>query len=262
MTTATTEVLDRFIESLSDGGLRVVDLTNKLSSATPTLRLPEPFKNLIDFSLEEVAAFDEHAPFWRHNNIHTGEHIGTHFDAPRHWISNRDGDDVAQVPPGRLVGPALVLDISAKVADDPDYLLQLDDLTAWETEHGPLRAGGWLLIRSGWDRHSQDQEAFLNMSEGISHTPGISAAAARRLAEETPIAGYGVETVGIDAGNAAVQEPPMPAHHFLLGADKYGITSLQNLARLPPTGAVVVVSPLPIVGGTGSPARVLAIVAS
>lgn len=262
MTTPTIDVLDRFIESLSDGGLRVVDLTNKLSSATPTLRLPEPFKNLIDFSLEEVAAFDDHAPFWRHNNIHTGEHIGTHFDAPRHWISNRDGDDVSQVPPGRLVGPALVLDISDKVAEDPDHLLEIDDITAWETEHGPLRDGGWLLIRSGWDRHSQDQEAFLNVSEGISHTPGISSEAARWLAEESPIAGYGVETVGIDAGNAASQEPPMPAHHFLLGADKYGITSLQNLAQLPPTGAVVVVSPLPIVGGTGSPARVLAIVTS
>jgi kynurenine formamidase len=148
------------------------------------------------------------------------------------------------------------------VAEDPDHLLQIDDIKAWETEHGPLRDGGWLLIRSGWDRYSQEQEAFLNVSEGISHTPGISSEAARWLAEESPIAGYGVETVGIDAGNAATQEPPMPAHYFLLGADKYGITSLQNLAQLPPTGAVVVVSPLPIVGGTGSPTRVLAIVAS
>src|SRR3569833_4272378 len=113
----TAEVLNRFIESLSEGRTRVVDLTNKLSSSTPTLRLPEPVTNLIDFSIEEVAAFDDHAPFWRHNNIHTGEHTGTHFDAPRHWISNRDGDDVSQVPPGRLGGPALVLVISVKVSE-------------------------------------------------------------------------------------------------------------------------------------------------
>jgi kynurenine formamidase len=80
------------------------------------------------------------------------------------------------------------------------------------------------------------------------------------LATRTPISGFGVETVGIDAGNAGGLEPPFPAHFHLLGNDKYGLTSLQNLAQLPPTGALVVVAPLPIVGGTGSPTRVLALV--
>ncbi|HTI19904.1 MAG TPA: cyclase family protein, partial [Kutzneria sp.] len=83
---------------------------------------------------------------------------------------------------------------------------------------------------------------------------------AQWLAEETPIVGFGVETVGTDAGRAAELEPMFPCHNLLLGAGKFGLTQLRNLAELPPTGAVLVVSPLPIVGGTGSPARVYAFV--
>lgn len=257
---ANTPVVAGVLEALASGRVRVVDLTNRLSADTPTLTLPEPFANLIDFSIEEVSAFDDKGPLWRHNNIHTGEHIGTHLDAPRHWISNRDGSDVADIPVSKLVGPACVVDITDKVAADVEYLLTVKDLQAWESAHGTLPAGGWLLVRTGWDQHSQDESAFLNAADGTSRTPGISSEAARWLAQERPIAGYGVETVGIDAGNAFILEPPMPAHHFLLEADKYGITSLQNLSELPATGAMVVVSPLPIVGGTGSPARVLALV--
>lgn len=256
------EALAGFLSHLQHNDLQVVDLTSRLSASTPTLQLPEPYANLIDFSLEEVSAFDDSGPFWRHNNIHTGEHIGTHLDAPRHWISGRDGDDVSRIPVHRLLGRAHVLDVSANVAEDPDFLLEITHIRAWEAEYGPLRRGSWLLIRSGWDERSQDRAAFLNVIGGVSHTPGISPECARWLAEDSPIVGYGVETVGIDAGNAFTLEPPMPAHYYLLGADKYGITSLQNLSDLPPDGALVIVSPLPIVGGTGSPARVLAVIPS
>jgi kynurenine formamidase len=260
VTNSAVQALGDFLYHLRHNGLRVVDLTNRLSTDTPTLQLPAPYANLIDFSLEEVSAFDDSGPLWRHNNIHTGEHIGTHLDAPAHWISGRDGDDVSQIPVHRFLGPAHVLDVRAEVGEDPDFLLETSHVRAWEAEHGPLRQGSWLLIRSGWDRRAHNREAFLNVTDGVSHTPGISAACARWLADETPIAGYGVETVGIDAGNAFVLDPPMPAHHHLLGADKYGITSLQNLSVLPTDGALLIVSPLPIVGGTGSPARVLAVI--
>ncbi len=246
--------------ALASGGIRIVDLTNRLSAETPTLRLPEPFANLIDFSLEEVSAYNEPGPFWKHQNIHTGEHIGTHIDAPVHWISGREGHDVASIPPARLVGPAAVIDVTAQVEADNDYLLTIDDIKAWEAEHGKLPKNGWLLLRTGWDRFADDREAFLNADETGSHTPGITAEAAKWLAEETEISGYGVETVGIDAGRGAELDPPFAAHYHLLGNDKYGITSLQNLQQLPATGAVIVVAPLPIVGGTGSPARVYAIV--
>lgn len=248
------------LSALATGRIEMLDLTNPLSASTPTLRLPEPFANLIDFRLEEVSAYNEPGPFWKHNNIHTGEHIGTHIDAPVHWASGRDGLDVSQISLDRLVGPAAVLDFSREAGENPDFVLEIDHVRAWESVHGALRENSWLLFRTGWDQYSRDQEAFLNADESGSRTPGVSAECAEWLATQTPISGFGVETVGIDAGGAAGMNPPFPVHYHLLGNDKYGITSLQNLALLPPTGAMIVVAPLPIVGGTASPARVLALV--
>lgn len=252
--------LNTLLAGLVDRSIRIVDLTNKLSSSTPTLQLPEPFENLIDFSLDEVSAYNEPGPFWKHHNIHTGEHIGTHIDAPIHWVSGREGHDVSTIPVDRLMGPAAVMDLRSQVEADPDFLLEIADVKDWEAEHGPLPANGWLLLRTGWGQFSQDQEAFLNTDETGSHTPGISAEAALWLATETDLSGVGVETVGIDAGRGAELDPPFPVHYHLLGNDKYGITSLQNLDQLPATGAMIVVAPLPIVGGTGSPTRVFALV--
>ncbi|WP_067814787.1 cyclase family protein [Actinomadura kijaniata] len=253
-------VLDALLAALTDGSVEVVDLTAPLSSATPILQLPEPFANTVRFQLREISRYDDRGPAWYWNDVITGEHVGTHFDAPVHWITGRDGEDVSQVAPRRLVGPAVVLDAAAHAADDPDFLLEVDHVRDWEKAHGPLPEGGWLLYRTGWDARAGDQAAFLNADETGPHSPGISAECARWLAEETPIQGIGVETVGTDAGAAHGFEPPFPCHSYLLGADKYGLTQLRNLDRLPARGAVLVAAPLPIVGGSGSPARVLALV--
>jgi kynurenine formamidase len=154
----------------------------------------------------------------------------------------------------------VVVDKSAQAAEDPDFLLTLDDVRAFQAEHGPLPEGGWLLLRTGWDARAHDQDLFLNADETGPHTPGIDVECARWLAEESPLVGVGVETVGTDAGAAHSFEPPFPVHAFVLGAGKYGITQLANLAELPPTGALLVVAPLKLAGGTGAPARVLALV--
>jgi kynurenine formamidase len=250
-------VLGELAAALRSGSVEVIDLTAPLVETTPILLLPEPFANTSRFRLEELSRYDERGPGWYWNDIHTGEHTGTHLDAPVHWITGRDKGDVAQIAPGRLVAPAAVLD---KAGADPDYLLEIDDVKAWEAEHGPLPDGGWLLYRTGWDTRAGDQGSFLNADETGPHTPGVSVECARWLAEEKPIVGLGVETVGTDAGTAHSFDPPFPCHSFLLGAGKYGLTQLRNLQLLPPTGALLVTAPLPIVGGSGSPTRVLALV--
>jgi kynurenine formamidase len=251
--------LSALVSALASGDVEVVDLTAPLSAATPILALPAEFGQTAAFELEEISRYDERGPAWYWNNFRSGEHTGTHFDAPNHWVSGKDKDDVASVPASRLVGPAAVLDFSAQAADDPDFLLEVDHVRAWESEHGPLPAGGWLLYRTGWDARTTQQD-MLNVDENGSHTPGMSAECARWVAEESPVVGLGVETVGTDAGAAPTFDPMFPCHSFLMGNDKYGLTQLQNLARLPPTGAVVVAGPLPIVTGSGAPARVLALV--
>ncbi|WP_280458917.1 cyclase family protein [Nocardia carnea] len=257
---AAATALSTFLDAVTTGNLEVVDLTTALSSSTPALRLPAPFANLIDFGLEEVSAYNEPGPFWRHNNIHTGEHVGTHLDAPVHWVTGRDGDDVSQIPVRRLIGRAAVLDLTEQVAADPDYLLTVADVEDWERTYGPLTAGTWLLLRTGWESRGHSEAAFLNADDTGSHTPGVTVECARWLAIEREITGLGVETVGVDAGLAGGFDPVFPVHHYFLGNDKYGITSLRNLGRLPAVGAMLVVTPLPIVGGTGSPARVLAVI--
>lgn len=243
----------------STGGIRVVDLTTRLSARTPSLHLPEPFLNLIDFSLQNVSAYNEPGPFWKHNNIHTGEHIGTHVDAPVHWISGREGKDVSEIEPKRLMGPAVVIDKTAEVERDSDFVLTRADIEAWQEEHGKIEEGSWLLIRTGWSQYGDDRVKFLNTDENGPHSPGIEAKTAKWIAESLPVSGVGVETVGIDAGAAGGFDPPFPVHYHLLGHDKYGLTSLRNLDQLPPRGAVLIVAPLPIVGGTGSPSRVFAL---
>lgn len=254
--------LTSLLGDLASGRVSVIDLTAPLSERTPIIQLPPPFANTAGFSLQEISRYDADGPAWYWNNIGMGEHTGTHFDAPVHWITGREGLDVSQVPAAQLVAPAVVIDKSAECRQNPDFLLQVQHIEEWERQHGPLPAGGWLLYRTGWDSRAGDQKSFLNADAAGPHTPGISVECARWLAESAPILGLGVETVGTDAGAAHSFDPPFPCHSFLLGAGKYGLTQLAHLGQLPPAGIVLLVAPLPITGGSGSPARVLALVES
>jgi kynurenine formamidase len=253
-------VLSALTDAIRSSQVEVIDLTAKLSSTTPIIQLPPQFGQTVNFGLQEISRYDDRGPGWYWNNITTGEHTGTHFDAPVHWITGRDGLDVSQVPAVQLMAPAAVLDFSAEATADPDFLLEVDHIKKWESEHGSLPAGGWLLFRTGWDARSDDQERFLNANETGPHTPGVSVECARWIAQEAPVMGFGTETVGTDAGKAHSFDPPFPCHASTLGAGKYGLTQLQNLVRLPAQGAVLITTPLPIVGGSGSPCRALALV--
>src|SRR5205085_10710015 len=131
--------------AIEDGSVECVDLTHPLSEATPIIELPEPYANTPGWSLEEVSHYDERGPIFYWNSFTGSEHMGTHFDAPVHWITGRDREDVSEVPPEKLIGPAVVIDRTAEVAGNRDYLLSLEDVQGFEKEHGPLPKGGWLL---------------------------------------------------------------------------------------------------------------------
>jgi kynurenine formamidase len=249
-------ILASLIAALGNG-IEVVDLTAPLSEQTPIINLPPERGQPWPFSRELISRYDAAGPVVYWNNLRLSEHSGTHFDAPVHWLTGRDHDDIAAVPARRLVAPAAVLDFSAEAATDPEFLLERTHVEQWQDRYGPLPDGGWLLYRTGWDARIADPARFLNDGR----TPGITPACARWLAQETPIIGVGVETVGTDAGGAgSFPDQPYPCHWYLHGANKYGLTQLQNLADLPPQGAVLFTGPLPIVGGSGSPTRVIALV--
>ncbi len=260
MASIDTSQLGALLDALSSGGVEVVDLTQPLSESTPVIKLPPPFVNTPGLTREEISRYDERGPAWAWYTLTIGEHVGTHLDAPIHWVTGKDGNDVASVPPTQLVGPACVIDKTAETASDSGYLLTVADLEAWEAENGRVPDGAWVLLRTGWGVRAQDEAAFLNVGPNGPETPGPDVEASRWLAYERGISGFGVETVGIDAGAAGGFDPPFPLHNFLLGAGRLGLTQLANLDRLPATGALLVVAPLKLVGGTGSPSRVFALV--
>lgn len=252
--------LTQLVRDLAAGRVQVVDLTQPLSPETPVIELPEPFARSPGLTVEEISRYDDPGPAWYWNTLRMGEHTGTHFDAPIHWVTGKDLPDNATdtIPPERFVGPACVLDCSADAAADPDFLLTPGRIEAWEAEHGRIPADSWVLMRTDWSKRTDPAE-FLNADEEGPHSPGFRKDATELLVERD-VLGVGVETIGTDAGQAGGFDPPFPNHTLMHGAGKLGLASLANLDRLPPTGAVVVAAPLKIVEGSGSPLRVLALV--
>lgn len=259
---SSTQTLMDFATAIGQDRIRVVDLTQTLSEDTPVLVLPPEFGQCAPFSREEISRYDERGVAWYWSNFTVSEHTGTHFDAPVHWISGAEleNNSVDKVPPQKLIAPAVVIDCSAEAAADPDFLLKVEHIAAWEAQHGTIPAGSWVLFRTDWSK--RDVDAYTNRREDGAHTPGPSTEAVRFLIDERKILGFGVETIGTDAGQAHLLEPPYPAHTLLHAAGLYGLQCLENLDQLPPTGAVVVAPPLKIRDGSGSPLRVLALVAA
>jgi kynurenine formamidase len=253
-------VLTGLIDALASGAVRVIDLSQPLGTGTPVIGLPEMFAPSPGVTIETISRYDDKGPAWYWNTLRLGEHTGTHFDAPIHWITGKDLADNAcdTIPERRFVGPACVIDVTAKVAADEDHLVSVGAIEAWEWTHGRIPAGAWVLLRSGWS--ARRGAAFINARNDGPHSPGFEAAASRLLAEERDVLGVGVETIGTDAGQAGLFDPPFPNHTIMHGAGKFGLASLTNLDQLPATGAVVIAAPLKIVNGSGSPVRVLALV--
>jgi kynurenine formamidase len=253
-------LLTQVADALARGTLTVVDLTQTLGPETPVIGLPPIFAASPGVTIDVISRYDDKGPAWYWNTLTFGEHTGTHFDAPVHWVTGKDLPDNTcdTIPARRLVGPACVIDVTPEVARDPDFLLTPARIEQWEGEHGRIPPGAWVLLRTGWSRRTSPAE-FLNLAADGPHSPGFSADASRLLAHERDVLGVGVETIGTDAGQAGGFDPPFPNHTIMHGAGKFGLASLCNLDRLPATGAILIAAPLKIVNGSGSPLRVIAI---
>jgi kynurenine formamidase len=254
-------VLMDLVDELNKGTIKVVDLTQPLDPSTPVIDLPPVFAASPGLTIETISKYDDRGPAWYWNTLRLGEHTGTHFDAPVHWITGRDLPDNTcdTIPASRFVGPACVIDVTSDVSRNPDFLLTPDGLERWESQHGRIPRGAWVLLRTGWSTRT-DKAAFINARDDGPHSPGFDARTSRLLASGRDVLGVGVETIGTDAGQAGTFDPPFPNHATMHGAGKFGLASLCDLDRLPPTGAIVIAAPLKIVNGSGSPLRVIALV--
>jgi kynurenine formamidase len=249
-----------FAHAVATGAVRVVDLTQTLTPDFPIIALPPEFGQCAPFRLEEISRYNANGPAWYWNNFSTGEHTGTHFDAPIHWVSGKDlpNNAVDTIDPTKFIAPAVVIDCSHESAADADFVLTIEFLKAWEARHGVIEKGSWVLLRTDWSKKSAS--AYAGMREDGAHTPGPAPETVRWLVEERDVHGFGTETIGTDAGQAHHFNPPYPAHFYMHGKGRFGLQCLTNLDLLPPKGAVIMAAPLKIKQGSGSPLRVLALV--
>jgi isatin hydrolase len=259
---AAKELLADLGVKLVTGAVEVVDLSGTLGPDTPLLKLPpELAKDTPPIEIHRISEYDQDGPFWAWNWLKIGEHSGTHFDAPHHWITGKDYADgyTDTIPAQNFVAPVNVIDCSAQSAADPDFLLTADGVKAWEAEHGAIGAGEWVVMRTDWDRRAGSEAEFLNMDDKGPHSPGPTVDCIEYLLGKG-ILGWGSQCIGTDAGSAGGMTPPFPAHNLLHKANRYGLASLANLDKLPAKGAILIAAPLKIVNGTGSPIRALALV--
>lgn len=256
-------LIEQLTNSLASGQMRTIDLTQTLSEDFPALQLPEQFGQVKGFSVERISKYDNAGPDWYWNNFTCGEHTGTHFDAPAHWITGKDltGNTVDTIPPEHFLAPAVVVNASAEVASNPDWVLTPQFLQNWEDQHGMIPAGCWVLFRTDWSKRVTDSAQFLNLREDGAHTPGPSQEAVEWLIHQRNVHGFGVETINTDAGQSYKWTLPYPCHTLMHGAGKYGLQCLKNLDQLPAKGVLIFSAPLKIRQGSGSPLRVLALTA-
>lgn len=257
-----TDVVSNLAAMLASGAVEVVDCSGVLGPDTPILQLPADFaKNTPKIEIHKISEYDKDGPFFAWNWLVLGEHSGTHFDAPRHWITGKDYPDGSTdtLNVQRLIAPVNVIDCTKECSENADFLLTADGVRAWEDEHGEIKAGEWVVMRTDWDKRAHDESKFLNATETGRHSPGPTPDCIEYLVGKR-IVGWGSQCIGTDAGLAHEFEPPQPAHNLLHLNNCFGLASLTNLDKLPPKGAILIAAPLKIKNGTGSPIRALALV--
>jgi kynurenine formamidase len=224
---------------------RVVDLTHRLVKTFPTFDGAQPTDEVVnDF---ETTGF--YSKRWE-----ISEHTGTHIDTPGHF---NDGMRlVDQLTADELVAPIVVIDIKKKARQDPNAMVDPDDLRRWERRYGRIPRGALVAMNSGWAAKANDPAAFLGGPAFPEFNfPGFSIEATDWLLRHRDPVGIGVDTVSLDPGNSTTFD----VHVSFLGADRYGIENLNGLDHLQPRGAEAFVGPIPWEDGSGSPCRVLAV---
>jgi kynurenine formamidase len=181
------------------------------------------------------------------------EHIGTHMDVPAHFIEG--GRTSPELSLDELIAPVVVVDISRRVAREPDTVVTRDDLARFERRHGRIPSGAVVAMYSGWESRVGSVEAYRNTDAGgTMRFPGFGKDAVDWLLERRRIRGIGVDTMSLDRGASSTFD----VHLTMLGADRYGVENLRNLARLPPRGATLYLGLIPWREGSGGPCRAFA----
>jgi kynurenine formamidase len=235
-------------------GGQVVDLTHAYDADTVYWPTASGFELQSDFK-----GITDGGWYYEANTFRTAEHGGTHLDAPIHFAAGRQHAD--EIPLDRLMGPAVVIDVTKQAATDRDYRVSVADFEAWEARNGRLPEGVIVLLRTGFGRYWPDRVRYMGTAERGPeavkklHFPGLHPDAARWLAGQREIHAIGLDTPSIDYGQSAGFE----SHRILFEQNIPAFENVANLERLPETGFRVIALPMKIRGGSGGPLRIVAI---
>lgn len=245
-TKATGGAGEGLLERALKGRAQILDLTHILNDKTPTYggeRDAFRYENLADRKKDGYASGAFRIP----------EHFGTHVDAPAHFIDGKE--TVERIKVKNFIAPAVVIDIRAKVEANTDYQLTAADIQEFE-KGGAIQEGAAVLLLTGWDKRYNEPEKYRNAdAAGVLHFPGFSLEAIQYLLKNPKIVALGIDTLSIDFGASK----NFQGHKISHGSGLYHIENMTNLDKLPARGAVIFVGVLPIEGGSGGPARIIAI---
>ena len=234
------------LDDVANGRAEVVDLSHDLREGMPL------FPGGIPFTLETLTQL---ADGYYMNSFVSGEHTGTHVDAPAHFGKGLPAVD--EIPVTRLVSQGILIDVQSRAGANPDYTLTLADLQGWEKANGRIPPRTMVILNTGWHQRWENPDRYLNRDDaGALHFPGFSAEAARFLLKERDVNGIGIDTASVDPGKSTTFD----VHKVMLQGGRYQVENLDNLNLLPARGFSVIVAPMKISRGSGAPARVLAIV--
>ena len=235
---------------------RIVDLSHSYSDKTIYWVTAKEFELDTVFKGETEKGY-----YYAANNFSTAEHGGTHIDAPIHFAKN--GQTVDQIPLEKLIGNAIKIDVSSKAQDDPDYLISIEYIQAWEKGHKKdVPEGCIVLLETGFSKFYPDKQKYLGTTERGEHAvrelnfPGLSPEAAQWLVQNRSISAIGIDTPSIDYG----QSEYFKSHVILLSENIPAFENLKNLEMLPETGFEIIALPMKIEGGSGAPLRIVALV--
>jgi kynurenine formamidase len=232
----------------ADGGRRgkkLVDLSHEFREDFPVFPNSPESSRTTERTIEEHGFYGQVWTIW--------EHICTHMDVPAHFVPG--GRTSPELTLDELVAPVVVVDISRRVASQPDTAVTREDLKRFERRHGRIPRGAVVAMYSGWEARVDSEEAYRNTDAGgVMRFPGFSGEAVEWLLERRHINGIGVDTMSLDPGSSTT----FAAHLTVLGADRYGIENLRNLAKLPPRGATVLLGLIPWRAGSGGACRAFA----
>lgn len=227
----------------------VVDLTHTLDADFPYI----PVEGVtFPFALSPIATLESNGVAANRWQIH--EHLGTQIDAPNHFASG--GRSLDELRDDELIVPLVVIDIRQRAQTDPNAVVTIADIEAWEAEHGRIPESACVMMNSGWDAYVSDHAHYLGRdTQGVLHFPGFSLEAVTFLVRERDIWGVGVDTISFDPG----QDGAYQSHRALLGADKWALEAVAHLNDVPASGATIIIGATKVRGATGGPVRLIAV---